>query len=226
MDETTLWTLDELTQQVAQALAAGYDGQRSGRVRDMPDQRTIRWYVTRGLVDPPLATRGRQARYGRRHLLQLLAIKRRQSVGLPLAAIQAEFAGLLDAELATIADLPPVPQDPVVHDHASTFSAPDAPPAPDTPSVSRASAAPAGRTRFWSQRPDSTATASEGTPLNDTPRATAEGELRAVRLAPGVVLLLDTDLPLAQLSMDALRTASAPLLDLLDPSSTDEGNPP
>ena len=51
----------------------------NGRVRDVPNERLVRWYVTVGLVDPPLSRRGRVARYGRRHLLQLVAVKRRQA---------------------------------------------------------------------------------------------------------------------------------------------------
>ena len=39
-----LWTLDQLTEQVEAALAVGYDGAPSGRVRGVPDQRAIRWY--------------------------------------------------------------------------------------------------------------------------------------------------------------------------------------
>ncbi|HEV2936663.1 MAG TPA: hypothetical protein VGY96_26390, partial [Streptosporangiaceae bacterium] len=38
----------------------------NGRVRDVPNERLVRWYVTVGLVDPPLSRRGRVARYGRR----------------------------------------------------------------------------------------------------------------------------------------------------------------
>src|SRR6266508_2158787 len=65
-----IWTLDELTERVGAALSVGYDGQPSGRVRDLPDQRAIRWYTTIGLVDRPAATRGRTAMYGPRHLVQ------------------------------------------------------------------------------------------------------------------------------------------------------------
>jgi hypothetical protein len=64
----------------------------NGRVRDVPNERLIRWYATVGLVDPPLSRRGRVARYGPRHLLQLVAIKRRQAEGRSLAEIQAELA--------------------------------------------------------------------------------------------------------------------------------------
>src|SRR5690348_15034744 len=76
--ETALLTLDELSARVALALADHYEGQASARVRDVPDVRTIRYYTTLGLIDRPAALRGRTALYGRRHLLQLVAIKRLQ----------------------------------------------------------------------------------------------------------------------------------------------------
>jgi DNA-binding transcriptional MerR regulator len=106
MTATTLWTLDELSDAVARALAVGYDGQASGRVRDVPDRRTIRYYTTLGLIDRPAAMRGRTALYGRRHLLQLVSIKRLQAQGLALAEVQARLLGRTDAELAEVARLP------------------------------------------------------------------------------------------------------------------------
>src|ERR1700733_11122158 len=98
----------------------------NGRVRDVPNERLVRWYVTVGLVDPPLSRRGRVARYGRRHLLQLVAVKRRQSEGRSLAEIQAELTGATDETLAAVARVPDIQQ------------APEAPPA-----------APA---RFWARQ--------------------------------------------------------------------------
>jgi len=77
-----LWTLTELSAQVDSALAVDYSGQANGRVREVPDMRTIRYYTTRGLLDPPAQMRGRTALYGKRHLLQLVAIKRLQAKGL------------------------------------------------------------------------------------------------------------------------------------------------
>jgi DNA-binding transcriptional MerR regulator len=102
------WTLAELTTRAASVLSDGRSAPLSGRVRDLPGERTIRWYVTIGLVDPPLSRRGRIAVYGPRHLLQLVAIKRRQAEGRSLADIQAELTGATDATLQRIArlDLP------------------------------------------------------------------------------------------------------------------------
>jgi len=98
--------MDELVDRVRQALAAEYPGAPNGRVRDVPDRRAIRWYTTTGLVDRPAGMRGRTALYGPRHLLQLVAVKRRQAQGHSLAAIQAELAGADDAELAIAARVP------------------------------------------------------------------------------------------------------------------------
>src|SRR3954467_10901912 len=101
-----MWTLDELVQRTGRALAAEYPGAPNGRVRDLPDRRAIRWYSTIGLVDRPLGTRGRTALYGPRHLLQLVAIKRRQAAGRTLAEIQVELAGASDDTLAATAQVP------------------------------------------------------------------------------------------------------------------------
>src|SRR5262245_22136250 len=89
-----LWTIDELATQVAQALSVDYEGQASGRVRDVPNQRAIRFYTTLGLLDRPAEMRGRTALYNRQHLSQLVAIKRLQASGLSLADLQQRLAGL------------------------------------------------------------------------------------------------------------------------------------
>jgi len=103
MTEDGLWTLAQLCDQVADALAEDYPGQRSGRVAELPNSRAIRWYTTIGLVDRPAATRGRTALYSRRHLWQLVAVKRLQVQGKALADIQRELLGVSDAALARLA---------------------------------------------------------------------------------------------------------------------------
>src|ERR1700738_5199072 len=105
---TPLWTIDELSTQVALALSVDYAGQGNGQVREVPDRRPIRYYTTLGLLDRPAEMRGRTALYGRRHLLQLVAIKRLQANGLTLAQLQERLLGMTDAALAEVAKLPDV----------------------------------------------------------------------------------------------------------------------
>ncbi len=100
------WTIDELGARVALALAVDYGGAPNGRVRDVPDRRTIRYYTTLGLLDRPAEMRGRTALYGRRHLRQLVAIKRLQANGLALAEVQQRLLGLPDEELRQLARVP------------------------------------------------------------------------------------------------------------------------
>ncbi|MEV6717468.1 MerR family transcriptional regulator [Lentzea sp. NPDC051208] len=134
-----MWTLDELLDRVSAALAAEYSGAPNGRVRDVPDKRAVRWYATTGLVDRPSAMRGRTALYEKRHLLQLVAVKRLQSQGRTLAEVQAELAGATDTTLAAIARVPedllstagaPPPEAVRPRFWAEPAAAPAAPPAP------------------------------------------------------------------------------------------------
>ncbi|HLU74629.1 MAG TPA: helix-turn-helix domain-containing protein, partial [Nonomuraea sp.] len=99
------WTIGELAERAADALR-GHAQPVNGRVREVPGARLIRWYTTIGLVDPPLTRRGRIARYGRRHLLQLVAVKRLQAQGMSIARIQVALAGATDAALEATAGLP------------------------------------------------------------------------------------------------------------------------
>ena len=92
------WTLPELVDEVASRIAAL--PARNGQVRAVPDERTVRYYATLGLLDRPAAMRGRIALYDRRHLAQVVAIKRLQSAGRTLAEIQALWATLDDETLA------------------------------------------------------------------------------------------------------------------------------
>jgi DNA-binding transcriptional MerR regulator len=65
----------------------------SSVARSRPTERTIRFYVARGLVSPPEG-RGTAATYGYRHLLQVLAVKLRQMEGATLDVIAREMTGL------------------------------------------------------------------------------------------------------------------------------------
>jgi DNA-binding transcriptional MerR regulator len=170
--QETRWTLDELAERVDTALAVDYHGQPSGRVRAVPDRRAIRWYTTIGLIDRPVAHRGRTALYGPRHLLQLVAVKRLQAKGLPLVAIQRELAGATDTQLARVARIPAAVRPAAASDPLPVVAAPDgglpgkasgaarsaatAQPPAGTP---RVTGGPARRATFWRERPAAAFTA-------------------------------------------------------------------
>src|SRR5438445_9892145 len=101
----SLWTIDQLGAQVALVLSVDHQGAPNGRVREIPDLRTIRYYTTLGLLDRPAEMRGRTALYGVRHLLQLVAIKRLQAQGLSLAEVQGRLVGLTDIALQELAQV-------------------------------------------------------------------------------------------------------------------------
>ena len=76
----------------------------NGQVRQLPGDRAVRYYTTIGLLDRP-TMRGRTAMYTRRHLAQLVAIKRLQQVGKSLADIQAMWSSIDDHKLARISGI-------------------------------------------------------------------------------------------------------------------------
>jgi DNA-binding transcriptional MerR regulator len=84
------WNVRDLAATTAAVLAGSRVRPVSASAAVAPAERTIRFYVTRGLVSPPEG-RGTAAVYSYRHFLQLLAIKLRQMEGAPLAAIAREF---------------------------------------------------------------------------------------------------------------------------------------
>ena len=92
------WTLPELVAEVAARLAA-LPAPKNGQVRAVPDDRTVRYYGTIGLLDRPLAMRGRTALYGVKHLAQVVAIKRMQQMGRSLGEVQQLWTTLDDATL-------------------------------------------------------------------------------------------------------------------------------
>ncbi len=196
-----LWTLDELAAAVEKALSEGYEGAASGRVRDVPDRRTIRYYTTLGLIDRPAAMRGRTALYGRRHLLQLVAIKKLQARGRSLTEVQQELTGRTDRELARIAGQE----------------------TPEGPGGSTVSASPRSDRDFWRQEPEAPEPSESASTdaavvlesgvvpsANDLPRT-----ILGVPLVDGVTLLLSPKRPIDVDDLEAIRSAAAPLIRTL-----------
>jgi DNA-binding transcriptional MerR regulator len=189
------WTLGDLAARVALALADDYAGQSSGRVTEVPNPRTLRYYTTLGVLDGPAELRGRTAYYGPRHLAQIVAIKRLQSQGLALNEIQVQLHGLSDARLQGIARVPTSALAP--------FSAPSDEPA----------ASPTPATAFWRASPAPLATPPASEPLTEA-HSTAPAELQGLPLGDAILLFAPAR-PLDDRDREALRAAAAPLLKLL-----------
>jgi DNA-binding transcriptional MerR regulator len=84
------WNLRDLAALVGAVLDASAITPINAAARAQPSERTIRFYVTKGLVSPPEG-RGTAATYSYRHFLQLLWIKLRQMEGITLATITKEM---------------------------------------------------------------------------------------------------------------------------------------
>ena len=101
------YTIGELSKRVGWVLSVtGADHQASGRIKAVPDIRTLRYYTTRGLLAPADEIQGRTAFYGRRHLVQAVAIKRLQAKGESLEMIQQRIVGATDKQLEKWASIP------------------------------------------------------------------------------------------------------------------------
>lgn len=87
------WNLRDLSAVVGAVLEASAVTPINAAARATPSERTIRFYVARGLVSPPEG-RGTAATYSYRHFLQLLCIKLRQMEGGTLTAITKEMKDL------------------------------------------------------------------------------------------------------------------------------------
>jgi DNA-binding transcriptional MerR regulator len=184
------WTLSALVGEVERRIAA-LPAPRNGQVRAIPDERTIRYYGTIGLLDRPSAMRGRTALYGRKHVAQIIAIKRLQSMGRSLAEIQVLWPTLDDHTLARMSGV-------------------------ELPAPSKAPV----RAEFWKREaqtsiPGADAIRADAPVPSAGARSAAPVELR-LELAPGAVLTLSVDesaaVTLTPADVRALRAAAAPLL--------------
>ncbi|HEX9693090.1 MAG TPA: MerR family transcriptional regulator [Gemmatimonadales bacterium] len=84
------WSLKDLTSIACGILRASGVKPVNAAASTLPSERTIRFYVTRGLVTTPDG-RGTAATYAYRHLLHVLAVKLRQMEGATLERIGAEL---------------------------------------------------------------------------------------------------------------------------------------
>jgi hypothetical protein len=179
------WGLRDLSALAAGILDASGVVPVNAAARARPSERTIRFYVTRGLVSPPDG-RGTAAVYSYRHLLQVLAVKLRQMEGATLEAMSKEFAGLtgdlIERRVATSL--------------GATLPRPDRLALLQAPGTGRGRVGRAGRAlRGW---------------LSPVEGAAPEGSVcRRVAVAPGVELLIDEQHPVLRLNGDVEAITAA-----------------
>ncbi len=91
--------LDELLDIANHLINLVVPKQPSDRVAETLNERTLRYYITEGLIDRPLGREGTAALYGYRHLLQILTIKLLQGNYLPIRRIREILADKSNEEL-------------------------------------------------------------------------------------------------------------------------------
>lgn len=214
--DTAAWTIDRLARLAAAALADASPTQPNGRIREVPDVRTIRWYTSIGLLGRPAAMRGRTALYDRSHLAQLVAIKRLQADGLTVAAVQERLLGAQESAIEAIAMLPADLDALIAEVDAVDVPVPTSPRAsPQTQRTQRTQTE--ARKRFWVTAPAPSA-AAESARVPDSPATSADAAppVHGIRLGSGVTLLLPSGRAPEAAERAAIAEAARPLLDLLD----------
>jgi len=176
------WGLRDLAALAAGLLDASGVVPINAAARARPSERTIRFYVTRGLVSPPDG-RGTAAVYSYRHLLQVLAIKLRQMEGATLEVMSKEFAGLTGD---------------VIEKRVATALGPTVP-RPDRLALLQAPGTGRGRV--------GRALLGWLTPVEGA--APAGSMCRRIAVAPGVEVLIDEQHPVLRLNGDADVVAAA-----------------
>ena len=89
----------ELAGEAARILTESGFAQQRGTVSEVPDERTVRYYLTEGLVPPAEDKQGTASVFGYRQLLQLLVVKKLQSEHLPIRKIRDLVDGRTEREL-------------------------------------------------------------------------------------------------------------------------------
>ena len=94
--------IEEFVNEANRRLVGVLPAERASRPKDEVNARLVRHYTTEGLL--PLPRReGREARYGRLHLLSLLALRRLMADGLSGKSLTSALSGRSEAELAHLA---------------------------------------------------------------------------------------------------------------------------
>lgn len=89
----------ELAAAAGRILQEGGPLQSRGTVSSVPDERTVRFYLSEGLLSPAQERQGAASVFGYLQLLQLLLVKELQAKNLPIRQIRGALAGRAIEEL-------------------------------------------------------------------------------------------------------------------------------
>ena len=93
----------ELAQEAARILSeSGAAQQVRGTVTELPDERTVRYYLSEGLIPPAEEKQGTASVFGFQHLLRLLVVKKLQAENLPIRAIRELVTGKTERQLESL----------------------------------------------------------------------------------------------------------------------------
>jgi DNA-binding transcriptional MerR regulator len=95
----------ELAAVAARVLAESGPVQERGTVSEVPDERTVRYYLAEGLLSAAEEKQGPASVFGYLHLLQLLAVKNLQAQHLPIRKIRELVEGRSERELERLLGL-------------------------------------------------------------------------------------------------------------------------
>ena len=76
--------------------------QSRGTVTSVPEERTIRYYLAEGLIQPTNERQGTASVFGYIHLLQVVAVKKLQAEHLPIRKIRELVSGKSETELESL----------------------------------------------------------------------------------------------------------------------------
>jgi len=102
IDERWTGGIDALVAEANRLLTQLLPEDRAARLKDEMNPRLVRHYTTVGLLPAP-TREGREARYGRVHLLGLLALRRLMADGLSGKALAGALTGRSEQDLADLA---------------------------------------------------------------------------------------------------------------------------
>jgi len=217
----SLLTLPEFAEAAARAVEASGAAPDNRQAKAVPAARMIRYYTARGLLPRP-GTRGRALVYGRRHLLQLVAIKRLQGQGMGLDEIGERLLGISDSDLeglaavageampANLGEVDPAQPRELSRAAGRFWEGPQAAISPVVAASGAVTTARPGRARA------SRASALPG--AAPAPPVAAARAVTEIQLSDSVRVLVEGD-PSGLPSLEALRAAARPLLQLLAPST-------